>query len=57
MTIQKLGFNLVHVFARERLHACVGFKLVDAAENVQQCTWGQTFRWVAEFGVTPVGSP
>ena len=31
-----IPFKLVHVSARERLHACLRFKLVHVAENVQQ---------------------
>ena len=37
MTIQTLSFKLGHVSARERLHACLCFKLVHVSENVQQC--------------------
>ena len=36
MTIQMLSFKLGHVSVRERLHACLRFKLVHVAENVQQ---------------------
>ena len=49
-----IPFKLVHVSARERLHACLRFKLVHVAENVKQRPWGHIFRWVAEFGVTPL---
>ena len=31
-----IPFKLVHVSARERLHACLRFRLVHVAENVQQ---------------------
>ena len=31
-----IPFKLVHVSAREQLHACLRFKLVHVAENVQQ---------------------
>ena len=33
-------------------HACLRFKLVHIAKNIQQRP-GHTLQWVAEFGVTP----
>ena len=35
-----LRFKLVHISARERLHACLRFKLVHVSENVQQIPLG-----------------
>ena len=43
MTIQTLSFRLVRVSARERLHACLRFKLVHVAENVKQRPLGSYF--------------
>ena len=43
MTKQMLSFRLVHVSAREQLHACLRFKLVHVSENVQQPRLGSHF--------------
>ena len=43
MTIQTLSFKIVHVYAREQLHACLRFKLLHATENVQQRPLGSDF--------------